>query len=131
MNNSGFTNQTLLKRLSNHTKSKANSKLLKEYNVKVEKRFTDKGSESVVYVWQYGDWRREYTRTWSMIDHVRMHEGLRPYQCSVWARTYTQKGNMLKHMRRHKEKEIKDRKKFPCELWNKKYTEKYNLKVRF
>ena len=69
------------KRLSNLTKSKANVKLLKDYNCKVEKRRNDKGGVTTVYICKYSGCNREFTRTWSILDHVRMHEGVRPYKC--------------------------------------------------
>ena len=131
MKSNGFTNMNSNKRLSNLTKSKVNMKLLKQYNWKIEKRINEKGSEATIYICQYENWRREFTRTWSIIDHVRMHEGVRPYTCKHWGRTYTQKGNMLKHMRRHNEKGLEKKKKFNWELWHRGYTEKYNLKVSF
>ena len=129
--NNGFVNKRSAKRLSNLTKSKVNMKLLEEYNWKIEEKQNRKGGKTTVFICQYGNCRKEFTRSWSIIDHVRMHEGVRPYSCKHWGRTYTQKGNMLKHMRRHSEQGIEQKKKYACHLWEKSYTEKYNLKVSF
>ena len=117
------------KRLSNLSKSKVNMQLLKDYNCKVEKRSNEKGGITTVYTWQYNGWNKEFTRTWSILDHVRMHVGVRPYVCPFWSRSYTQKGNMLKHMKRHTEPAVDCRRTYLWKYWDRGYTEKYNLKV--
>jgi len=127
--NYGFEDSRPTKRLSNLTKSKINTKLLKDYNCRIEKRTNDKGGVTTVYICNYNGWDKEFTRTWSILDHVRMHEGVRPYVCKIWARTYTQKGNMLKHMKRHTEPNVESRRNYSCEHCDRWYTEKYNLKT--
>ena len=126
---SGSESPQPFKRLSNLTKSKVNMQLLKDYNCKVEKRKNNRGGITTVYTCNYKGCNKEFTRTWSILDHVRMHEGVRPYVWKFCSRTYTQKGNMIKHMRRHTEPDVDSRRSYICEFWNKGYTEKYNLKV--
>lgn len=76
-----FNSKKPHKRLSNLTKSKVNMKLLQNYNCKIEKRKNGKGGVTTVYICKYNNCNKEFTRTWSIIDHVRMHEGVRPYKC--------------------------------------------------
>ncbi|CAI2375523.1 unnamed protein product [Moneuplotes crassus] len=121
--------QQLGKRLSNLTKSKLNMKLLQDYNCSIQKRKNPKGGITTVYICNYGACNKEFTRSWSIIDHVRMHEGVRPYKCKFCDKSYTQKGNMLKHMKRHTDPSVNDRRSYECQFCSKKYTEKYNLKT--
>lgn len=125
-----FENPKSQKRPSNMTKSKVNMKLLKDYRCSVEKRANEKGGITTVYTWLYSECGKEFTRAWSILDHVRMHEGVRPYVWKFWNRSYTQKGNMIKHMIKHTEPEVDNRRSYTCEFWNRGYTEKYNLKVK-
>ena len=116
-------------RQSNLSKSKVNVQLLKNYQWEVEKRKNENGGITTVYICKYEGCDKEFTRTWSILDHVRMHEGVRPYVCKYCSRTYTQKGNMIKHMRRHTQPNVDSRRAYICEFCNHGYTEKYNLKV--
>ena len=117
------------KRHSNMAKSKINAKFLLNYRCKVEERRNSNGGLTTFYTCGYEGWNKEFTRTWSILDHVRMHEGVRPYVCKYCSRSYTQKGNMIKHMRRHIEPDVYTRRAYICEFCNHGYTEKYNLKV--
>ncbi|CAI2373436.1 unnamed protein product [Moneuplotes crassus] len=103
--------------------------LLKNYKCKVEKRTNFRGSISTVYVCKYDNCNKEFTRTWSILDHVRMHEGEKPYQCPFCSRHYTQKGNLDKHMLLHQKPEVEARRSHQCLHCAKWYTEKYNLKT--
>ena len=118
------------KRQSNMFKSKINAKFLKNYQCKVEERRNSKGGLTTFYICKYQECNKEFTRTWSILDHVRMHEGVRPYVCKFCSRSYTQKGNMIKHMRRHTEPSVDTRRTYLCEFCGRGYTEKYNLKVQ-
>ena len=119
-------NQT---RQSNLSKSKINAKFLKSYQCKIEERRNERGGVTTFYVCKYEGWDKEFTRTWSILDHVRMHEGVRPYVCKFCSRSYTQKGNMIKHMRRHTQPCVDSRRSYVCKFCGHGYTEKYNLKV--
>lgn len=81
------------------------------------------------YRCKYDDCNRYFTKGWNILDHVRMHEGLRPYQCEFCDRAFTQRCNLKKHRRRHIITDLRDRKKFKCNVWGKGFTERYNLKV--
>ena len=84
----------------------------------------------ISYICRYEDCDKEFTKTWNLLDHVRMHEGIKPFACQFWDKTFTQKGNLKKHnIIQHSTKSLKERKKFRCKVCNKRYTERYNLVV--
>jgi hypothetical protein len=87
--------------------------------------------QKVSYIWKYNGWNKRYTKTWNLLDHVRMHEGIRPFQCKLWPKSFTQKGNLKKHQIQHSLPTLKDRKRFRCPVCSKGYTERYNLEVSF
>jgi hypothetical protein len=87
------------------------------------------GKYRTLYVCKYGGCDKDYTKIWNLLDHVRMHENIRPYKCDTCGKTFTQKGNLKKHSKQHVLTSLKDRKRFKCEICNKKYTERYNLMV--
>ena len=82
------------------------------------------------YRCKYGEWNRLFTKGWNILDHVRMHEDLRPYQCEFCSRAFTQKCNLTKHRQIHLVTDLSERKKFKWRIWEKSFTERYNLKVR-
>ncbi|CAI2385567.1 unnamed protein product [Moneuplotes crassus] len=84
--------------------------------------------ETTLYTCKYGHCRKTYNKVWNMIDHVRMHEGIKPYKCEHCQKAFTQKGNLKKHMRQHEFETVDDRRRFECEICHKKYTQRYNLK---
>ena len=86
----------------------------------------------VSYICKYEGCDKEFTKTWNLLDHVRMHEGIKPFTCNLCSKTFTQKGNLKKHyIVQHSSESLEERKKFRCEVWGKGYTERYNLVVRF
>jgi len=105
-------------------------RLLEKYNYERIVDLEDNSQKpKYSYRCKYGDCERHFTKGWNILDHVRMHEGLRPYQCEFCDRSFTQKCNMKKHTRRHIITDLKDRKKFKCHVCEKGFTERYNLKV--
>ena len=51
----------------------------------------------ITYICRYEGWDKEFTKTWNLLDHVRMHEGIKPFVCELCGKTFTQKGNLKKH----------------------------------
>lgn len=68
--------------------------------------------------------------TWNMLDHARMHKGIKPYKCPYCEKTFTQKGNMRKHAKLHLTPHVDARRKYKCKYCQGGFTEKYNLMVR-
>ena len=84
----------------------------------------------VSYICRYEGCDKEFTKTWNLLDHVRMHEGIKPFACSICGKTFTQKGNLKKHhIVQHSDESLNERKKFRCSIWDNGYTERYNLMV--
>mmetsp|Transcript_23931 Transcript_23931/g.27559 ORF Transcript_23931/g.27559 Transcript_23931/m.27559 type:complete len:199 (-) Transcript_23931:212-808(-) len=46
---------------------------------------------TISYVCKYPGCDRLFTKGWNILDHIRMHEGLRPFQCEFCERAFTQK----------------------------------------
>ena len=92
------------------------------YDVSKEKEITE-------YKWGYEDCGKLLQKPWNLLDHVRMHEGVKPYICQWWGKGFTQKGNLKKHARQHINPDVNERKRYNCRFWGKGYTERYNLKV--
>lgn len=53
------------------------------------------------FVCQYHNCDRKFNKSWNFIDHMRMHNGEKPYTCNHCGRQFTQKGNFNKHCRIH------------------------------
>ncbi|CAI2361959.1 unnamed protein product [Moneuplotes crassus] len=112
------------------SKTQIYEKLLKPF--KHQKRVVKTpvtNKETAVYICKYEGCDKEYTKIWNLLDHVRMHEGIKPYQCDSCSKSFTQKGNLKKHMKQHHLKTLGERKRFECRVCKRKYTEKYNLKA--
>ena len=104
--------------------------LLQPYQCDCVKTTADSSQKpKYVYRCRYGSCNRLFTKGWNILDHVRMHEDLRPYQCEFCSRAFTQKCNLTKHWQRHIVADIKDRKKFRCSVCDKGFTERFNLRV--
>ena len=114
----------------NMTKDQMYDELLKPYrcskNVEIDPK---SGKEKITYYCGYDNCNKQFTKTWNLLDHVRMHEGIRPYKCPHCPKSFTQKGNLKKHQIQHTISTLKDRKRFKCSVCGKAYTEKYNLEV--
>ena len=71
----------------------------------------------ISYVCKYDECEKEFTKTWNLLDHVRMHEGIKPFGCQICGKAFTQKGNLKKHnVIQHSAKSLKERKKFKCRV---------------
>ena len=89
----------------------------------------NKEKEITYYKCKYEDCDKELQKPWNLLDHVRMHEGVKPYLCQWCGKGFTQKGNLKKHARQHINPDVNDRKRYSCRFCGKGYTERYNLKV--
>mmetsp|Transcript_4867 Transcript_4867/g.5754 ORF Transcript_4867/g.5754 Transcript_4867/m.5754 type:complete len:114 (-) Transcript_4867:134-475(-) len=84
----------------------------------------------IAYICRHNNCGKEFTKTWNLLDHLRMHQGIRPYNCSQCNRSFTQKGNLVRHEAiQHLDKPLKQQKKLKCKVCNKRFTERYNLNV--
>ena len=113
------------------TKEQIYEQLLKPFRHEKVKQWDDTQNKfKVSYVCRYENCDKEFTKTWNLLDHVRMHEGIKPFACTLWGKTFTQKGNLKKHnIVQHSTESLEERKKFRCDICNKGYTERYNLVV--
>ena len=63
------------------SKEKMYFELLKPYKHKRIQSFDYKTqSHRYLYICNYGDCRKEFTKGWNILDHARMHENIKPYQ---------------------------------------------------
>ena len=86
--------------------------------------------ERRLFICKYENCNKSFTIIWNLLDHVRMHRGVRPHNWEIWGKWFTQMGNFRKHMRTHEDDDINNRKRFQWSSCGRKYTEKYNLKVK-
>ena len=71
----------------------------------------------VSYVCRYEGCGKDFTKTWNLLDHVRMHEGIKPFACNICGKMFTQKGNLKKHhIVQHSDESLGERKKFRCSI---------------
>ena len=82
-----------------------------------------------VYQCGYDGCNKQFNKTWNLVDHLRMHEGIKPYRCHLCEKLFTQKGNLQKHMKQHLLTDVNDRKRYVCDRCGKGYTERYNCVV--
>ena len=81
------------------------------------------------YVCKYDECNKVFSKACNFLDHVRMHEGIKPYQCTQCGKEFVQKCNLRKHFKKHQAVSLNDRKVFKCFECGKGFTERYNLKV--
>lgn len=102
---------------------------LKDYNYSTIKRPLPNGKYQKVYFWNVENCGKNFLRRGNLLDHFRMHEGVRPFSCQKWGKTFTQKSNFKRHMKMHSQPNLEGRKRFCWNLWGSTYTERYNFKV--
>lgn len=104
--------------------------LLKPYKYHVTKERDSKTRQlREVYKCGYGNCNKVFNKTWNLVDHLRMHEGIKPYQCEICSKLFTQKGNLKKHLKQHLITDVNHRKKYKWDICGKGYTERYNWLV--
>lgn len=113
------------------TKEEIYEELLKPFRHEKVKQWDELQSRyKISYVCKYEGCDKHFNKTWNLLDHVRMHEGIKPFVCSIWAKSFTQKGNLKKHnIVQHSLDSLQQRKKHKWDYWDKAYTERYNLVV--
>ena len=115
---------------SKMSKSDKNLELLKNFEYITETR-TDEtiGKDVIIYIWKHDGCNKEFTRTWNILDHARVHMGVKPFTCNFCFKGFTQKGNLKKHLKTHTLPNVENRKRYYCEACGSSYTERYNFKV--
>jgi len=54
-----------------------------------------------IITWNYEGCGKQFTKTWNILDHFKVHTGEKPYTCEVCAKAFSQKGNLSKHKKLH------------------------------
>lgn len=133
-------NEIMIEKASDHlkyedfdgcmTRDSVYLQLLSGFDYKhVEVEDPDTGKTSTAYKCMYEECGKQFSRAWNLLNHARMHEGVKPYACQICHKSFTQKGNLKKHMMTHLLPQIENRKRYKCEFCSKGYTEKYNYMV--
>lgn len=112
-----------------YSKNDINLQLLQNFKYETETRRTPTGRPQTVYICGHDDCKKEFLRTCNLLDHMRMHEGIKPNTCEYCGKGFTQKSNLRKHLKVHIAPELESRKRYTCEACGCKYTERYNYKV--
>lgn len=111
------------------TKKEINIKHLKDFRYETRVETNEFGKHFTVYICKEGDCNKEFFRTNNLLDHVRMHAGIRPYSCQYCHKEFTQKSNMKKHLKMHLLPNLEQRKRYQCNQCGACYTERYNFMV--
>ena len=74
------------------TKEEMYDRILARFKHEKAKIWNDNHTKfKIIYICKYGDWCKVFDKIWNMIDHVRMHENIKPYTCKIWGSSFTQK----------------------------------------
>lgn len=112
------------------SKNDKNLVMLKDYEYITENRGVDEqGKPVIAYICKHKNCNKEFNRTWNILDHARMHKGVKPFSCDHCSKRFTQKGNLKKHVKTHLLPDVESRKRYQCEFCESSYTERYNYKV--
>jgi hypothetical protein len=133
-NNLFHPNGEQCSRKSNEKRSSTDSydnheKLYNGYKYSTRTRYDERGSKQTIYCCRFEDCTKEFTRTNNILDHLRMHAGIKPFNWSHCLKSFTQKCNLNKHLKTHLVPEMKNRKRYKCNYCDACYTERYNYKV--
>ena len=123
---------TLYRFAKSMSKSEQNLKILEDYDYETVQRYNSiTDTVTTVYKCTFHGCGKEMETTWNMLDHARMHKGVKPFKWNYCDKRFTQKGNMRKHSRLHLTPNVESRRKYSCKFCSSKFTETYNLMVRF
>mmetsp|Transcript_11418 Transcript_11418/g.11386 ORF Transcript_11418/g.11386 Transcript_11418/m.11386 type:complete len:212 (-) Transcript_11418:79-714(-) len=109
----------------NNTRSKTED--LDNYIEEVVYKSNDTKRNRVVYKCKFEGCSKKCSKRWNLIDHIKMHLGVKPYECDQCGSRFTQKGNLKKHLKVHLMPSLNQRKVHKCKYCSKSYTERYNL----
>ena len=98
-----------------------------QYIEEIAYKAKDTKRNRVLYKCKFEGCPKKCPKRWNLVDHIKMHLGFKPYECSQCDAKFTQKGNLKKHMKVHIMPELSERKKHRCNVCAKSYTERYNL----
>jgi len=88
-------------------------KLLSDFKYNVLKHYDEEKEKEVLeYQCGYGTCGKVLQKPWNLLDHVRMHQGVKPFQCEFCGKDFTQKGNLKKHVRQHLNPNVNNRKRY-------------------
>ena len=69
--------------------------LLKDCEYKYREVINPKTSlTQALYICKYQNCNMKFTRAWNLLNHARMHQGMKPYACLLCPVSFTQKGNL-------------------------------------
>uniref|UniRef100_A0A7S3NQJ9 C2H2-type domain-containing protein n=1 Tax=Euplotes crassus TaxID=5936 RepID=A0A7S3NQJ9_EUPCR len=89
--------------LQSMTKEDIYFELLKGYQYQTLYHFdTKKQREVPLYKCGEPGCDKVMQKPWNLLDHVRMHAGVKPYMCKWCGNRFTQKGNLKKHKLTHR-----------------------------
>ena len=76
---------------------------LADFEYAIEDRIDPKTNRmKPMYVCKHeGTCNQMFPRSWNLLDHVRIHYNIRPFECPHCGFKFTQKGNLNKHMLKH------------------------------
>lgn len=74
-----------------YSKNDINLQLLKQFDYKTVTRMTSSGRSQTVYICSEENCNKEFLRTCNLLDHMRMHSGIKPNVCEYCGKGFTQK----------------------------------------